>query len=110
MSADFANESWRYILLPIYLASYKYEDKIFQVMVNGQTGVVAGQKPVEWWKVWAAIAALLAPGGLLGLIGLPLLLAGGIGIVPLALGVVLFIIGIVISVIIYQKAVASEAA
>ncbi|MDY6866553.1 MAG: TFIIB-type zinc ribbon-containing protein, partial [Chloroflexota bacterium] len=34
MTADFADESWRYILLPVYLATYKYEGKAFQVMVN----------------------------------------------------------------------------
>lgn len=109
MTADFADESWRYILLPIYLSTYRFEDKAFQVMVNGQTGAVAGQKPVAWWKVWLAIAALLAPGVILGLIGLPLILMAGIGVIPLVLGIVLFIIGMVVSIIIFNKARQSEA-
>ena len=70
MNLDFADESWRYILLPIYLNTYRYEDKTFQIMVNGQTGAIAGQRPVDWNKVWLAIAALLAPGICLGLVGL----------------------------------------
>lgn len=110
MTADFADETWRYILLPVYLAVYRFEGKTFQVMVNGQTGRVAGQKPVAWWKIWLAIAALLAPGLLLGLIGFPLLLAGGIGLVPFILGFILLVIGGIFSFSIYRKAVESEAA
>ena len=79
-------------------------------MVNGQSGQVAGQKPVAWWKIWLAIAALLAPGSLLALIGLPLLLLGGFGVIPLVLGGILFIVGLVISGIIYKSASDSEAA
>jgi len=108
MSADFFDESWRYVLLPVYLAAYRYEDKVFQVMINGQTGVVAGAKPVAWWKVWLAIAAILAPGAFLTLIGLPLTLLGGVGIIAIAFGIILFIIGLIISFILYQHARKSE--
>ena len=109
MSADFADESWRYILLPIYLSTYKFQDSTYQVMVNGQTGTVAGQKPVAWWKVWLAIAALLAPGTILGLIGLPLILLAGVGVILLGLGIILFIVGFVLSIKIYNQARQSEA-
>ncbi len=110
MSADFNDEVWRYILLPVYLTAYRFENKTFQVMANGQTGVVAGQKPVAWWKVWLAIAFLLLPGLGLGLVGLILLLVSGIGVVPLGLGGLLLIGGGVISIQIFKKAQASEAA
>ncbi|MDY6867774.1 MAG: hypothetical protein SVT56_07695 [Chloroflexota bacterium] len=78
-------------------------------MVNGQTGAVAGQKPVAWWKVWLAIAGLLLPGTAMGLIGLPLLLMSGAGIIPIGLGIVLFIGGIILSMLLYNKARQSEA-
>ncbi len=109
MTADFADESWRYILLPVYLSTYKFSGETYQVMVNGQTGSVAGQKPVAWWKVWLAVAALLSPGVILGLIGLPLILLAGIGVIPLVLGIILFIIGMIVSIIIFNKARQSEA-
>jgi hypothetical protein len=109
MTVDFADESWRYILLPVYLAAYKFQDKTYQIMVNGQTGLVAGQKPVAWWKIWLAIAALLLPGLILGLIGLPLLLIGGAGILPIGAGIILFGIGSVLSIMLYNKARQSEA-
>ncbi len=109
MRADFADETWRYVLLPVYLASYRYKEKVYQVMANGQTGEVAGQKPVEWLKIWLAIAALLLPGLIIGLVGLPLLVTG-IGVLPVALGGILLVIGVVLAVILYRKAVESEAA
>lgn len=110
MTADFAEEAWRYILLPVYAAAYRFEGKVYQVLVNGQTGEVAGQKPVAWWKIWLAIAAMLAPGLCAGLIGLPLLLAGGVGVVPLAIGLVLLAIGVAGAIYLYQRAAASEKA
>lgn len=108
MTANFSDEAWRYVLLPVYLAVYKHENRVFQVMVNGQTGAVAGQKPVAWWKIWLAIAALLLPGMTLGLIGLPLLLFAGIGMVPIILGLILLIPGGIFSFLLYQKAIDSE--
>jgi DNA-directed RNA polymerase subunit RPC12/RpoP len=109
MIADYKDETWRLILLPVYLSSYRFEDKVYQIMINGQTGAVAGQKPVAWWKVWLAITGLLSPGIILSLIGVMFLLVGGIGVIPLFFGAIFFIIGVIASVSIYKKAVASEA-
>jgi hypothetical protein len=110
MSADFAEEAWRYVLLPVYLATYPFEGKVYQVMVNGQTGAIAGQKPVAWWKIWLAIAALLVPALGLGLVGLLLLPLGGVGVIPLVLGFVLLVGGGILSIKFYRDALASEAA
>ena len=108
MTADFTDERWRYILLPVYLAAYPFGDRTFQIMVNGQTGRVAGQKPVAWLRVWLVIAALLIPGSCLGLLGLVTLAFGGVGVVGLALGGILFIAGLIGAFFIFQKARESE--
>jgi hypothetical protein len=97
VSADFENETWRYILAPVYLAPYRFGGQPFQLMVNGQTGEVVGQKPVQWLKVWLAVAALLAPGVLLALIGLPLTLVAGLGVVVMGVGGALFLGGLMLS-------------
>ncbi|MCA9974031.1 MAG: hypothetical protein KC425_27655 [Anaerolineales bacterium] len=68
MSLDFSEETWRHILLPVYLATYTYRDQVYQVMLNGQTGAIAGQRPVDWRKVVLAAAAALLPALLLGLL------------------------------------------
>jgi uncharacterized Zn finger protein (UPF0148 family) len=109
MSADFADETWRYLLLPVYVAAYRFEGKTYQVMANGQTGIIAGQKPVAWWKVWLAIAALVIPGLLVSLIGLPLVLVGGSGVIVMGIGGLLLVPGGIFAFKIYQQAVASEA-
>jgi hypothetical protein len=110
VNADFEDEVWRYILAPVYVAPYRYGDKLYQLMINGQTGAVVGQKPVAWAKVWLVVAALLAPGTLLSLVGLPLLLAAGIGGVLLVLGGSLFLAGLMISAYLVQQAMQAEAA
>ncbi len=108
MTADFGDERWRYILLPVYLASYPFGERTFQVMVNGQTGKVAGQKPVAWLRIWLAIAALLAPGACLGLAGLLLSIPlPPAGIAGLVIGFILLIAGLIGAIIIFQKARAS---
>lgn len=108
MAADFADERWRYVLLPVYLASYHFEGRTFQVMVNGQTGRVAGQKPVAWLRVWLAIVALLAPGACLGLVGLLTLALGGIGTLGLVLGFILLVAGLIGAIVVFRKARESE--
>jgi predicted RNA-binding Zn-ribbon protein involved in translation (DUF1610 family)/predicted heme/steroid binding protein len=104
MSLDFADESWRYILAPVYISNYTYAGKSYQAMVNGQTGLIAGQRPVDWNKIWLAIAVLLAPGALLGLLGLITIPLAGAGVVIGAFGFVLLVIGVILSVIIYTQA------
>jgi predicted RNA-binding Zn-ribbon protein involved in translation (DUF1610 family) len=97
MELDFNNERWRYILLPVYLAVYSYENKNYQVMVNGQNGSITGQRPVDWLKVWLAVGGLLAPGLTVGLIGLIILFFAESGLFIGIAGFVLLVIGLVIS-------------
>lgn len=104
MSLDFAGESWRYVLLPVYLAAYNYAGQTYQAMINGQTGKIAGQRPVDWNKVWLVIAALVTPGVLLGILGLITIPLAGIGMAIGGVGFVLLVIGVVISIILYVQA------
>jgi len=79
MNMDFSDESWRYILLPLYLATYRYGNKVFQVMINGQNGVIAGQRPVDWKKVGGSLAGTFLPTILFAIVAV-LLLANDYGI------------------------------
>lgn len=75
----FADERWEYVLLPVYVAAYRYGGKVWQVVVDGRAGKVVGPRPVAWTKVLGFAAGALIP-GLVGLVvppvGLVLLLAG----------------------------------
>ena len=48
------------ILLPVYLLSYRYRGKLYQFLLNGQTGKAIGKKPISWWKIGAAIGIVAA--------------------------------------------------
>jgi hypothetical protein len=58
MSVKHSGIKYKYLLLPIWLSSFKYKQKIFQFMVNGQTGKVGGHAPVSPIRV--AIALIIA--------------------------------------------------
>lgn len=47
-----SGEKWRYVLLPVYVSVYNYQNKAFQMLVNGQSGRLGGQRPVVWRRVW----------------------------------------------------------
>jgi hypothetical protein len=104
MSLDFADESWRYLLLPVYLATYRYANQTYQVMLNGQSGVIAGQRPVDWNKIRLVIGVLLAPGLLLLLAGLVTLLLGGLGVVIGGFGLFLLVIAGIASAVLLRQA------
>ena len=58
VDTDYANETFKHILLPIWMAAYKYGGKSYRFMVNGQTGEVQGERPYSAWKI--TFAELLA--------------------------------------------------
>lgn len=47
---DHSKTSFKHVLLPVWLSSYRYEDDIFQVMVNARTGKVLGERPKSRWR------------------------------------------------------------
>ena len=52
-------ESWNYTLLPVWVVTYKYKDKIFPFAINGQTGKTFGMLPTSKGKL-AILAAIIA--------------------------------------------------
>lgn len=61
VDAQYSGRSFKHILVPVWLVSYTYGSKTFQVVANGYTGKISGEWPVSWVKVFfAVVAALLA--------------------------------------------------
>lgn len=52
--------TFKHILLPVWVCAYLYRDKVYQVLVNAQTGEVVGDRPYSVWKITAASLAALA--------------------------------------------------
>lgn len=63
---------FKHILLPLWLSSYRYKNKVYQLMINGETGQVAGKSPLSAWKIALLVAlGILAVGGMvLGMMAL----------------------------------------
>lgn len=67
---SYHNRSFKLCLLPIWVASYRYQGKPYRFLCNGQTGEIEGEAPWSWIKITlfaAAMAALIV--GLLFLLG-----------------------------------------
>lgn len=50
--------TFKHILLPVWLAAYKYRGKTYRFVVNGQSGRVQGERPYSAWKIAGAVAVL----------------------------------------------------
>lgn len=51
LETEYDNITYKYLLLPIWISHFKYNDKVYQFMVNGQTGKVAGKTPLSIPKI-----------------------------------------------------------
>jgi hypothetical protein len=55
--------TFKHLLLPIWIASYRYREQLYQIIVNARTGEVQGRRPYSVWKIASlAIAIILAVG------------------------------------------------
>lgn len=70
--------SGRPVLVPVYIGAYRYGDRIYRVLVNGQTGTFIGDAPTSWYKVAAVVLGVLA---VLGFLAMALSCCGGGAIV-----------------------------
>ncbi|MFN4193531.1 MAG: primosomal protein N' (replication factor Y) - superfamily II helicase [Tabrizicola sp.] len=50
-----SDETFKHILLPVWMAAYKYNGKSYRFLVNGQTGEVQGERPWSVWKIAFAV-------------------------------------------------------
>ena len=48
------------MLVPVWLLSYNYGARAFQVIVNGYTGTIAGRYPKSVWKIVLLVILLVA--------------------------------------------------
>ncbi len=60
MQTSYANITYKYLMLPIYISSFTYNGKVYQFMVNGQSGKVGGRSPISALRVLLAILIVIA--------------------------------------------------
>jgi hypothetical protein len=55
----FSARTFKHILVPVWLLTYTYGTRAFQVVVNGVTGRIAGEYPKSFWKVFFLVVAII---------------------------------------------------
>jgi DNA-directed RNA polymerase subunit RPC12/RpoP len=51
--------TFKHILLPVWMAAYKYRGRSFRFVVNGRTGAVEGERPYSAFKIALAVVAAI---------------------------------------------------
>lgn len=60
VDAAYSEQRFKHILAPIWLLTYVYGTRSYQVVINGVTGEVAGERPWSWVKLTLLALAILA--------------------------------------------------
>jgi len=68
VQARYSNQTFKHVLLPVWVLTYNYGAKTYQVLVNGCTGAIAGKHPLSAAKIILLVLAILAVG--LGILAL----------------------------------------
>ncbi len=59
ISPSFSKQTFKHMLVPVWLLTYTYGTKAYQVLANGYSGRIAGEYPLSPWKVALLILAIL---------------------------------------------------
>lgn len=63
MNTHVDDVTFKHILLPVWIAAYKYRDKSYRFVVNAQSGKVQGERPYSWGKIALAIIGAIVIAG-----------------------------------------------
>ncbi len=58
--ADYTGQTFKHILVPVWLLTYTFRRKTYHVLINGHSGAIAGRYPKSWFKITAVTVAILA--------------------------------------------------
>jgi predicted RNA-binding Zn-ribbon protein involved in translation (DUF1610 family) len=65
MKTQYADITFKHLLLPVWFGAYRFGDRVFQYMVNARTGEVQGERPWSWVKIaFAVLLGLLIGSGI----------------------------------------------
>lgn len=54
-----SDETFKHILLPVYVSAYKFKGKRYNFFINGQTGTLSGKRPYSFWKIFFLVLGIL---------------------------------------------------
>lgn len=59
LDMDLKDETFKHILLPVYISAFRYNNKTYQFFVNGETGAISGSRPYSFWKIFFLVISIL---------------------------------------------------
>jgi hypothetical protein len=59
ISTEYSDVKFNHLLLPLYAGAYNFKGKIYQIVVNGRTGEIHGDRPFSWLKIGLLVFAIL---------------------------------------------------
>lgn len=59
LSTAYSEIMFKHLLLPVYAGAYRYNGKLFQILVNGRTGEIQGERPYSVWKIALLVVSIL---------------------------------------------------
>jgi hypothetical protein len=68
VNTDYSRQTFKHILVPVWLLTYNYGSRTFQVVINGFTGTIAGKYPKSWVKILFAVLGALIIAGIVALV------------------------------------------
>ena len=57
VAADYSAQTYKHILVPVWVVAYTYGSQSYQIVVNAYTGALAGKHPLSWIKITLAVIA-----------------------------------------------------
>ncbi len=54
-----SEETFKHILLPVYVSAYRYKGKRYNFFVNGENGLLSGERPYSFWKIFLFVLAVI---------------------------------------------------
>jgi ribosomal protein S27E len=52
VQTQYQGRTFKHVLVPVWLVSYTYGPKNYQIVVNGYTGAIAGDRPISYVKIF----------------------------------------------------------
>jgi DNA-directed RNA polymerase subunit RPC12/RpoP len=59
IASSYSAITFKHLLLPLWVSAYRFNNKVYQVLVNARTTEVQGDRPYSIWKITAFIVLML---------------------------------------------------
>lgn len=59
IATQYSAITFKHLLLPVYAGAYRFNQKVFQIVVNGCTGEIQGDRPYSFWKIALLVTSIL---------------------------------------------------